>query len=325
MSFIRPAIAASLLALAQLIGVASAASPEPLRLSVSRTPLSLPIFVAESQGYFIAEGLALTVGEVVGGHRSLQQVLDGAADLATCSEAVVMFKSFQHRDYAVVATFVTSDDDVKLVLRGDAGILRPQQLAGKTVGTVTGASSHYYLDTLLLLNGVDPKAVTVRHVQPEAMAEALRKGEVDAVAIWEPFAFQAAHAVPGARVLPKSGSYVETFNLVAAAKLKGARDDDLVRLLRALDRATQFIDAEPAQAQAILRDRLHVEQAVVDWIWPRFSYRLTLGQALLATLEGEARWARREGYVKAEKSPNYLDFIYAAPLRQVRPSAVGMD
>lgn len=323
------AATASLLALLQLSEVSSAAPAapltEPLRLSVSRTPLSLPFYVAESQGYFSAEGLTLKISEVIGGHRSLQQVLDGTADLATCSEAVVMFNSFQRRDYAVIATFVTSDDDVKVVTRGGAEIARPEQLAGKRVGTVIGASSHYYLDTLLILSGVDPKAVQVRNLQPEAMAEALRQGDVDAVAIWEPFAFNALGSVPGARVLPKSGSYVETFNLVAHRKLTGARDDELARLLRALDRAARFINAEPAKAQAILRERLHVEQAFIDWIWPRFNYQLTLGQALLTTLEGEARWARRESYVKADKSPNYLDFIYSPPLRKVLPAAVGTD
>lgn len=319
------AMVASLLALLQVLGISLAMAAEPLRLSVSLTPLSLPIFVADSQGYFAAEGLALKINEVIGGHRSLQQVLDGTADLATCSETVVMVNSFQRRDYDVIATFVTSDDDVKVVTRGDAGIARPEQLVGKRIGTVTGASSHYYLDTLLILNGVDPKTVQLRHLQPEATAEALRKGEVDAIAIWEPYAFNALRSVSGAKALPKSGSYVETFNLIAHTKLKGVRDDELIKLLRALDRAEQFINTEPAKAQAILRDRLHVEQAFIDWMWPRFNYRLTLGQALLVTLESEARWARREGHVKAEKSPNYMEFIYSPPLRKVRPTGVSMD
>lgn len=313
------------LLLLQSIIITQPLAAEALRLSVSTTPLSLPIYVAEKQGYFSAEGLTIRLIDVIGGHRSLQQVFDGHADLATASEAVVMFNSFQRNDYAIIATFVSSDDDIKFITRGDAVIASARDLAGKRVGTVVGSASHYFLDTLLLLNGVDPRTIQIRGLQPEAMAEALKNGDVDGVAVWEPFAFNILNSAPGVGLLPKSSAYVETFNLIAKRSLCGTQDEELTKLLRALERAQQFIRTEPAKAQAILRDRLQVEQAFVDWIWPRYSYRLTLNQSLLTTLESEARWARQEGHVKAGKSPNYLDFIDLAPLRKVRPAGVSID
>ena len=239
--------------------VSVAYSVEPLRVAVSQTPLSLPFYVADNQGFFAAEGLNLKINEVVGGHRTMQLLLDGAADLATSSEAVVMFNSFKHIDFAVIGTFVTSDDDVKIITRGDAGIEHPKQLAGKRVGTVTGAASHYYLETLLLLNGADPKSMRVRNLQPEDMVKALKNKEVDAIAIWEPFSFKALKEVSGARMLAKSGAYKLSFNLIVHKKLLGVRDEELVKLLRALERAQQFINTQPLMAKAILRDRLHLD------------------------------------------------------------------
>ena len=314
----------ALLLVAQWLCVCFAAPAQPLRLSVSTTPLSLPIFVAESQDYFAAEGLTVTINEVVGGHRTLQQVFDGTADVATSSEAVVMFNSFKRNDYAVIATFVTSDDDVRVVTRAGKGIAGISQLRGRRVATVTGAASHYYLDTSLLLSGVDPKQVQTRNLQPELMVQALEKNEVDAIAIWEPIPFQALAAIADATVLAKTRAYLLSFNLIASKRLLGTRDDDLVKLLRAVDRAQRFIAAEPAKAQSILKSRLHADQRFIDYLWPRYNYRLTLNQSLLTTLEGEARWAREEGHVKGERSPNYLDFIYSAPLRRVRPDAVNI-
>jgi NitT/TauT family transport system substrate-binding protein len=318
----RSALLALLLFLVPVIWTSAAWSAEPLRISLSQTPLSLPFFVADNQGYFAAEGVKLQINEVVGGHRSMQQLLEGTADLATSSEAVVMFNSFQRNDYAIIASFVSSDDDVKIITRGDTGITQPQQLAGKVVGTVTGAASHYFLETLLLLNGVDPKSVRLRNLQPEVMADALRNREVDAIAIWEPIPFKAMKTVPGAVMLPKSGIYRLTFNLIAHNKLLGARDDELVRILRALERAQQFINTQPQKAKAIMLARLKLDNAFIDWIWPRYNFRLSLDQSLLTTLEGEARWARQEGLVKQAKSPNYLNFIYTPPLRKVRSNAV---
>ena len=227
-------------------------------------------------------------------------------------------------DFAIIGSFVTSEDDLKIITRADTGITTPQQLAGKTVATVTGAASNYFLDTLLLFNGVDPKRVHTRNVAPEAMVEALKHKAVDAIAIWEPIPFLALQAVPGARMLPKSSTYRLTFNLVARRNLLGVRDAELDGLLRALERAQDFIYHHPQQAKAILRQRLKLDQAFIDWIWTRYSYRLSLDQSLLTTLEGEARWARQEGLVKGERSPNYLNFIYAGPLLKVRPSAVNI-
>jgi len=310
--------------LALLFGLCGSAAAEPLRLSLSLTPLSLPFFVADEKGYFAAEGVQLAINEVVGGHRTMQQLLEGSADLATSSEAVVMFKSFQRSDFAIIASFVTSEDDVKIITRADTGISTPRQLAGKTVATVTGSASNYYLDTLLLYSGVDPKKVRLRNLAPEAMADALQHKEVDAIAIWEPIPFKALQAVPGARMLPKSSTYRLTFNLVARKSLLGTRDADLAAMLRALERAQQFIDHHQLEAKDILRKRLQLDQAFIDWIWTRYSYRLSLDQSLLTTLEGEARWARQEGLVRGDRSPNYLNFIYAGPLLQVRPSCVSI-
>ncbi len=297
---------------------------EPLILALSKTPLSLPFYVAETEGYFVAEGVLIKVNDVVGGHRTMQQLLDGQADLATSSEAVVMFNSFKRNDFAVIASFVTSRDDVKVITLNGSGITKPEHLANKRIGTIVGAASHYYLDTLALLNGADPKTIKAISLQPEAMATALKQREVDAIAVWQPQAYLAEHNVEGARALDDGGFYTLSFNLVIPRKHAGTRDDDLVKLLRALDRAQRFIANEPQKAKAILRSRLQLDQPYIDWLWPRYRYQLTLDQSLLKTLESEARWARTEGHVQAKELPNYLNFIYARPLRRVLPSAVGI-
>ena len=138
------------LTLLLIFWTSSALSTEPLKISVSRTPLSLPLYVAESLGYFEDEGVKIKINDVIGGHRAMQQLYEGDADLATSSETVVMFHSFKHNDFAIIASFVTSTDDIKIITRSESGISHPKQLAGKLVGTVLGSSSHYYLETTLL-------------------------------------------------------------------------------------------------------------------------------------------------------------------------------
>ena len=300
------------------------ASSAPLSLALSMSPLSLPFFVAESEGFYASEGVEVQTTEVLGGHRSMQDMLGGKADLATCSEAVIMFTSFKREDFVVLASFGSSLEDVKILTLQSSKLARPSDLAHHRVGTIVGAASHYYLDMLTLLDGAAPASIEIVDLQPEAMAGALAQGAVDAVAVWQPFAYQAEHNVPGAHSLDDGGFYNLRFNLVSLRLTADQRNGDIVLLMRALNRAQRFIQGNPAKAKQILRARLGIDQAYADWIWPRYRYRLSLDQALITTLESEARWALASGHVSGVRAPNYLRMIQPGPLRAVDPSAVGI-
>lgn len=316
---------AALLAIAAGLAVAPKIAAAPLAIAVARTPLSLPLYVAEAEGYFKEAGLATRLVDCVGGHVCIRLVFDGSAQIATASDSVVMFQSFERDDYVVLGTLVTTDNDVKLIGRKDAGIAAPGQLAGKRIGFVHGASSQFFLDSYLLLHGVDPRSLRLVELQPDQMAEALRSAQVDAVAIWEPFAYAAVDAMKGgATVLPHSGAYKLTFNLITLRRFASANDSDLIRFMRAVQRAEVLIREQPQRAQAILRARLGVDQRFVEWVWPGLEYRLSLDQSLIKTLESEARWAIREGYVRGAL-PNYLRYLHPSPLGSVNPAAIGLS
>jgi len=305
---------------------AGAAQAQELTLAVSKSPLSLPLYVAEVAGYFQDEGLKVRFTECVGGHRCLKLMLDGQVDVATAGDTPVMFNSFQRTDFAVIGTIASTMDDLKVYVRQEAGITRPRDLARKRVGVVIGTASHYFLDSLLMIHGVDPRDIQPVPMQPEAMQEALQTKRVDAVSVWEPYGYRIASALKtSVAALPNSGAYSAVFNLVVHRRLVGARDADLAKLLAAVDRAETLIRDDPARAKLILRQRLSTDDDFVRWVWPGLTFRLSLDQSLLKTLESEARWALREGHVTGRAAPNFLPFLHRAPLMQVRPEAVGIS
>ena len=312
------------LSLCVLAWSALPALAQPLVVGVSRSSLSLPLFVADSQGYFAAEGVQVRLRECLGGQRCIKLVFDGEVQVGTASELPVMFNAFDRRDFAVIATFVSSDRDIKLVARKSAGITGPRDLTGKRIGMVKGTSAQYFLDAYLLFNGIEPARVTLVPLAPEQVPQALARREVDVVAIWEPFAYLAKTLLGAdAMVMDSPRIYTETFNLVVLRSLAAAREADLVKMLRAIERAQQFIRQQPGQAQAILKERIHVDQGFIDATWGDFDYRLGLDQSLVSTLEGQARWAQREGHVQADlKPPTFLEFVQSAALRQAAPASV---
>ena len=86
-----------------------------LTVAVSRTPLSLPLYLANAKGYFEKEGLSVAMTDCVGGHRCLKMLLDGKAEMATVGDVPLMFGGFQKGAYAILATFSSSRDDLKLI------------------------------------------------------------------------------------------------------------------------------------------------------------------------------------------------------------------
>ena len=320
----RPRAVAALV-LALLAGLAAGgAAAEPLRVAASRSPVSLPLYVARQRGFFADEHLEVAIDDCIGGTRCLHRLLDDQADLATTSEMPVVLHAFVEADVAILATMVHASDNLKLIARRASGVTRSEQLDGRRVGVIAGTAAQYLLETHLLNVGVDPRHVAMVPLQAEETVDALRSGRIDGVAVWEPYGYAALHGADAVGVrLPLTGGYIENYNLVGRQAWMARHDDAMVRLLRAVERAEQFIQSHPAQAQAILLEQLKLDRQFVDWVWGGLAFRLSLDQALVSTMEGEVRWAQREGHVAGGARPNVLTLIHAGPLRAVRPGAVG--
>jgi len=302
---------------------ANRAEAAPLTLAVSSGPVSLPIYVAESRGYFKDEGLDLRLRECDSGLECYQWLADGGVDVATAAELIVATGSGTHRDLAIIATLSATSYQIKLVARRSAKIVEAPQIRGKRVGTVAGSSAQYFLDNWLVFNDIDPESITVVGMPPDKLAAALENRSVDAIAIWEPLASSAALALGGDAVIFTSPHvYTQHFNLVAARPTLERRDADIERLLRALMRAQRTIASEPDAVRALLAQRLHLAPAVAATAMENQDYRVRLDQSLVTTMQSEARWAARNG--TARGSLDVLRTIAPAPLHRIDASAVGL-
>ena len=304
---------------------ANRAQATPLTLAVSSGPVSLPIYVAESRGYFRDEGLQLRVRECASGLECYQWLADrdSDVDVATAADLLVATGSGVHRDLAIIATISTSSQQIKLVARRSAKIAEVPQVRGKRIGTVLGSSAQYFLDNWLVFNDIDPDAVTVVGLAPGKLVGALESRAVDAIAIWEPLASTAALELGGDAVVFESPRvYTQHFNLVAARPTLERRDADIARLLRALVRAQQAIQDDPDAARALLAQRLHLAPTVAAMMMAHQDYRVRLDQSLVTTMQSEARWAARAG--GARGNIDVLRAIAPAPLRHLDPTAVGL-
>ena len=170
-----------------------AQAPEKPRLTIAvggkNLLYYLPLTIAESQGYFKAEGLDVTIVDFAGGSKALQAVVGGSAD--------VVSGAFEH-------TLIMQPKGIRLrafVLQGRApqvvlGV-NPKtmpayksvaDLKGKKIGvTAPGSSTNVLANFVLAKAGLKPSDVSIIGVGAGTGAvAAMRAGQIDAISNLDP-------------------------------------------------------------------------------------------------------------------------------------------
>jgi ABC-type nitrate/sulfonate/bicarbonate transport system substrate-binding protein len=160
---------------------------------------------------------------------------------------------------------------------------------------------------------------------PEEMAEALERGDVDAISAWSFVLIQVQKRLGDKGItFYDEDVYMQTFSVVTTQDYIRAHPENVRKVLRALIRAEKFSDQKPAEAQTIVADFCSLDKAVIAEMWPVEKFSVTLDQSLLLALEDESQWAIKSGLTNKVKIPNFLNFIYWDGLESVKPDAVRM-
>nr|WP_235801274.1 ABC transporter substrate-binding protein [Vibrio orientalis] len=288
-----------------------------IKIGVSLTPLSSPFLVAEQLGFFKDLNLDVTLYPCSSGAACTELMIERSVDYATASESVVMFQSFERDDLSLLASFVESDNDLKLLTLVPFKISGVKDLAGRKVGVVKGTASEFYLDSVLISNNVEKASIDKVYLQPHELVPALLSYRVEAISAWEPMGFQAdLLSVAEVTNLGVKGIYQLSFNLISRSPYLEFVDDEPVRLLQALELAIEWINANPDQALKMIAARLDIPLNQVEWSWEDYLFRLSLGNSLLSNLQLQARWAIESKLVNASP-PDFRQVFYSYPYQQL--------
>lgn len=301
-----------------------APAPEKLTIAVINTYIgSGLVLVAAAQGHFAAEGLEVTLQRHSAGRSALGAMAKGEADLTTVGNLPLIFATLDNIPLSIVASIAGAYRGAGIVARRDRGIARAADLRGRTVGVSAGTDGHFALGVILADHGVASAEVTIEDVQPEAIVAALGAGRLDAIATWEPLLTAAKEALGAKGVGFDLGSgFSFWFHLAGRRHYVQQHPATMQKLLRALLRAEQYIERNPAAASAIVAAATGMEPMTFDATRPNFSLKLALPQGLLTMLEDQTRWAIANRYTRATELPNFLDTVYLDAMLAVRPEAV---
>ncbi len=288
--------------------------------------MHLPLMVAEKQGFFSAQGLAVTVREFTLGRNSLEAMLRGECDFSTAAEPPVVEYAAQRNDLRILASLQSTDNMVRILGRADRGIGAPHDLLGKRIATVQGTNAHYFLDVFLQKNGLALKDAEVAFMKADELLGALSSGEVDAIAMTHNVISQAQRSLQKNGVLLEAPGLCRNYvMLLTTAGLLEKRPETAVRFLQAVAQAEEFILHHPQETLAIAQTGQEGTVAETEDLLYSYQYNLTLDHALLMGLEDAARWTSQQTGDGAGQSPNFLALIATEPLQAVKPEGVRLE
>ena len=298
-------------------------SMEKINLGISRSFLSIPVYIAKKQRFFSKEGLDVTVKEYDSGKLATKGLFAGEIEMSTVADMPVVFNSFKRQDFCIFATFTYSYSFVKIIARKGKGIKTGADLKGKRVGMNKGTSSHFYLGIYLIHNNLSISDVEISYIKTADLSAALKNDEVDAISVWQPYSQEAERLLQdNAIILPQPEIYRTTFDFAVMKSFAKDHPEILKKFLRAIDKAAVFIKDNKEQSQEIIAQSFKIDKDIVYAAWNDFVFGVSLDQSLLVAWDEIARWAVKNKFADIKELPNYLNFVYMDALDAVKPESI---
>ena len=268
----KKSLSSLLLALLLLAGCQATAAPStsapslpPLKVGVLPIVETLPLYVAEAEGYFAKANLAVEIvpfGSAVERDSALQAgQIDGQLnDLV----ATMLLAKAEPRLKVVRQTFQGSPAKPMMYVLAapQSKISAPADLANVEIGLSSNSVIEYTTEALARDAGLDPRALRKVEVSKIPVRfEMLMQGQLPAATLPDPLASLAL--AQGARlVLDDSrtgyGQSILTFREEAVT----GKAASLRALLGAYEQATRAINADPNKYRALLVDRAKVPEPI---------------------------------------------------------------
>lgn len=284
---------------------------------------SCAVLVAKEKGFFTNEGLSVTIKPYTSGKAAMAAIVEKKADIGTVADIPVMFAGLDNTPVSVIATIFAAEKDHGVVGRKDKGVSIGASLKGKRIGVPLSTSAHFTLDAFLNRQKLLPSEVTTRSYKPEELPVVLAQGDVDAIAIWEPFLSVAMEKLGTNGVIFYGHDVYESiYNIVGMQSYISEHPETVKKMLRGLISGTSVCRNDPQLAQKIVSQATKIDIEALKTSWSSYRFDIVLDQGLILALEDEARWAIKNKLTSKTKVPNYLGNIYIEGLESLRPSAV---
>ena len=224
---------------------------------------SSAFFIAKENGYFDEEGLDVTLVSAT------PEVLKTGINNGTIPFTYGDFQYFQSMESGIQGTVVDGINTgcIQIIARADDdSINSAADLKGKTVCVNSIGGTPYQILNIWASSAgltMDEDYKVVAYSDGNLQLEALKSGEVDVAAVWDPYGPKATES-GDAKLLFDNGtddefSGRECCFLIASTKVLEEHPDEIAATIRALHKADEWIAENPEETVDIIVDKGYQE------------------------------------------------------------------
>ncbi len=315
-----------------IIGLAGCAmtrtpSQSNVRIGFQNSPAMALVMVAAEKGFFEKNGVTVDLREFTAGKFALEALLSGSLDMSISGDVPAGLALMQGHTFSVPAQVVAkTTNEVRIVAKKESGLATPEAFfkSGKRkLATSLGGGPEFFTYDFMQKNKLGRQDVEIISLQPSDMPVALKTGNVDAIAIFDPFAFIAERQMEGESLtFTDTSLYSELYVLEVSPTLSRNRDT-VKKILRALIDAEDYAQKYPREAQSIVGKYTKLDPETIQGIWQNFDFRVALTPQLEEYWQRQSVWAQETQKVSPTGSlHNPREAIETELLRSIDPARV---
>jgi NitT/TauT family transport system substrate-binding protein len=283
MSIGRPlAQIACLFLVLQGLAACTTSNREPLRIGVNAWPAFDLLWIAQHEGYFEAENVAVRLLDFEGLADSRLALDRGMLDGICTTATDLAFSRVKPRAVWVFDRSLGADALVAGPTVRDLADLR-----GRRIGLEPDSVNRLVLQSALRSVGLDLSDVQLQSMGQLVAEEQFRAGELDAVITYPPVLSRLQEVAGSRRLYDSSQMSSPIYDLIAfRAEVIEARADDIAAVQRAYWRALQLYQQRPDYVIELLRERQHADAEVAASAFAGLRFYAPAEQAALVAPGG---------------------------------------
>src|SRR5690242_6459272 len=264
--------------------------------------------LAEVSGYFKDEGLTVERHFVASAGELPNMLASGNISIGCGGVTTLLILGGQGIPvYGIVQQGDISGTQALVLGRRLANVTDPKALNGIKVGQTQGNSPIEVWTGLATELGVDRNSVKIFNLKPPELVVALDKGDIDAMASFQPYIYQATQA--GAKLIAtgnrsywpgKEGprNWVRSNSMVIVTKaMFDKAPNSLAAYVRAVTRAAADANADMPKAAQRLAPELKIEPEVLLPLMKFNAYSTAFDETVDASMKFTNAWLVREGRI----------------------------
>jgi NitT/TauT family transport system substrate-binding protein len=295
--------------------------------------MSAQFAVADQMGFFKEQGIKVNPRWYIAGTDLPSMWGAGNIHLGTATATMVVpIAAAGQAIYSIAPqSDIAGTQQIVLGKKGQEIVRSPKDFEKLKVGMPKGASVTMAIQAFARDNGVDFAKVQFVNLAPPDSVTALAKGDIDAMAGWAPWVFNAVKQAGGKvyftgnkSLIPGKEGQVEWIlvhaGVVASGKMVRENPNTLKAILRALHKATLAINSDREAAVKIVAREMKMDEGLARDIMALNIYSMEMNDKIHRGMGDFVDFLHSLNRIP--QKPNPEGIFYTRLLKEVNPSLV---